>query len=71
MPATSVGIETQVATQIATEHTKPTQTASPARAPSKGQTASLESTGDGTIDDTTQFEAVPRDSSAPSPPVDS
>ena len=63
--ASSIGLETLAVTQTATEPTETTQTATPARAPSEGQTASLESTGDGTDDDTTQFEAVPRDSSAP------
>jgi len=70
MPASSIGLETQTTTQIATEHTEPTQTTSPARAPSEGQTTSSQSTSDRTDDDTTQFEAVPHDSSAPSPPAD-
>jgi len=65
----SIGFETQAATQTTTEHTELTQTASPACAPSEGQTALSESTNDGKDDDTAQFEAVPRDSSAPPPPL--
>jgi len=44
------------------------QIATLARASSKGQSASSESMADGTDDDAAQFEAVPRDSSAPPPP---
>ena len=71
VPASSTCLEIQVVTQTATKHTELTQTASPTRAPSKGQTASSQSTGDGIDDDTAQFEAVPRDPSAPSPPTNS
>jgi hypothetical protein len=65
VPASSIGFETQAATQTAIEHTEPTQTTSPARAPSEGQTTSSQSTRDGIDDDVAPFEVVPHDSSAP------
>ena len=68
VPASSLGLETPAVTQIATKPIELTQTATPARTPLEGQSASSESTGAGTNDDAAQFEAVPRDSSAPPPP---
>jgi hypothetical protein len=68
VPASSTRLETPTVIQTATEPIEPAQTATPARAPSEGQSASSESTRDGTNDDPDLFEAVPRDSSAPPPP---
>ena len=70
VPASSVGLEPPAQTVIATEPIEQTRTVSPVPAASEGHSTSSESTADG-LDDAAQFQAVPRDSTAPPPPPSS
>ena len=65
VPASSAGLEQPAQPVTATVPREQTQTASPALAASEGH-----STADGS-DDAARFEAVPRDSTAPPPPLSS
>jgi len=66
MPASSARLEPPAQLVTASEPPEQTQTASPVRAASEGYSTSSESTADGP-DNAAQFQAVPRDSTAPPP----
>ena len=70
VPTSSAGLEQPTQPVTAPAPTEPTQTASPACAALEGHSTSSDSTADGS-DDTAQFQAVPRDSTAPPPPPSS
>jgi len=67
VPASSAGLEQPAQPVTAPEPTEQTRIASLAPAVSEGHSTSSESTADGS-DDAAQFQAVPRDSTAPPPP---
>ena len=68
VPASSAGLEQPA--QPVTALAPPEQTASPAPVASEGHSTSSASTADGS-DDAVRFEAVPRDSTSPPPPLSS
>jgi len=70
VPASSAGLEQPAQPVIASELAEPTKTASPARAASEGHSISSDSMADGS-DDAARFQAVPRDPTAPPPPLSS
>jgi len=70
VPASSAGLEQPAQPVTASEPIEPTQTASPAHAASEGHSISSDSTANGS-DNAAQFQAVPRDSTAPPPPLSS
>jgi len=70
VPALSAGLEQPPQPMTASAPPEPTQTTSPARAASEGQSISSDSMADGS-DDAERFQAVPRDSTAPPPPSSS
>ena len=66
VPASSVGLEEPTQLVTALEPAEQTRTTSPVRVASEGHSTSSKSTADGS-DDAAQFQAVPRDSTAPPP----
>jgi len=70
VPASSARLEQPPQPMIDLDPAEPTQTASPAHAASEGHSISSNSTTDGS-DDVARFQVVPRDSTAPPPPLSS